>query len=134
MDRAVALVVDDDVDTRTWIGAVLRQAGWQVVYAADGERALMLAREHVPEVILLDLALPRKSGLDVLRELRSDCWADQPSTVVVVSAFGLLMRLPDLRLADAVVQKPFAPRELLDQIQAARMRRRGTSFRSLAVG
>ena len=108
--------------------ALLRGAGWRVFHASDGERALMQAREHVPDVILLDLALPRMSGLDVLRELRSAQWADQPTTVVVVSSFASLMRLPDLRLADAVVQKPFVPSELLEQVGSARTRPRGPVF------
>jgi DNA-binding response OmpR family regulator len=62
-------------------------------------------------VILLDLALPTTSGLEVLRTLKS--WRDQRTRVVVVSAFAMLMRLPDLRLADAAVQKPFRAAELL---------------------
>src|SRR5213080_2703366 len=85
MDRRVALVVEDDADTRTLIVAILRGAGWRVLTAPDGERALMFAREHVPDVILLDLALPRMSGLEVLRELRGPRWADQATTVVVAS-------------------------------------------------
>jgi two-component system OmpR family response regulator len=123
-DRNVALVVDDDPDTRLRIRAILRAAGWRVYEAADAERGLNLAREYVPDVILLDLALPRMSGLEMLRELKSTRWADQPTPVVVVSAFAMLMRLHDLRLADATVQKPFASRELLDQLACALGRRR----------
>jgi CheY-like chemotaxis protein len=76
----------------------------------------------VPEVILLDLALPRMSGLEVLRELKSTCWANQPTAVVVVSFYAMLMQLPDLRLADAHVQKPFAATDLLAQVATARRR------------
>jgi two-component system, OmpR family, KDP operon response regulator KdpE len=110
-DRPVALIVEDDVDTRRYIKALLEGDGWSVREARNGEQALMLAREHVPEVILLDLALPTTSGLEVLRTLKS--WRDQRTRVVVVSAFAMLMRLTDLRLADAVVQKPFRAAELL---------------------
>jgi DNA-binding response OmpR family regulator len=128
MDPPVALVVEDDPDTRARICAILVGDGWRVFQAPDGERGLMLAREHVPDVMLLDLALPRMSGLDVLHELRSPQWADQPTAVVVVSAFANLMRLPDLRLADATVQKPFAADELLAQVAAARVRHRRSVF------
>jgi DNA-binding response OmpR family regulator len=79
-----------------------------------------MAREHVPEVILLDLALPRMSGLEVLRTLKS--WTDQPTRVVVVSAFAMLLHLPDLRLADAAVQKPFAAHDLVAQVNRAARR------------
>jgi two-component system, OmpR family, KDP operon response regulator KdpE len=115
-DRPVVLVVDDDPDTRRMIASLLESAGWSVREARDGEKALLLAREHVPELILLDLALPCMSGLEVLRTLRS--WTDQPTRVVVVSAYAMLMHLPDLRLADGAVQKPFSAAELLAQVRA----------------
>jgi DNA-binding response OmpR family regulator len=75
----------------------------------------------VPEVILLDLALPRMSGLDVLRELKSPRWDDQPTTVVVVSFYAML-QVPELHLADAIVQKPFGTAELVAQVALARVR------------
>jgi CheY-like chemotaxis protein len=87
-DRPVALLVEDDPATRALIAEMLRGEGWSVRQARDGEQGLALAREHVPEVILLDLALPRTSGLEVLRELKSPRWADQPTAVVVVSFFA----------------------------------------------
>ena len=113
-DRPVVLVVDDDPDTRRRIALVMESAGWSVREARDGEKALLLAREHIPELILLDLGLPQMSGLEVLRTLKS--WTDQPTRVVVVSAYAMLMYLPDLRLADGVVQKPFGAAELLAQV------------------
>jgi DNA-binding response OmpR family regulator len=120
-DRPVALVVDDDPDTRRHIASVLERDGWSVRQARDGEQALLMAREHVPEIILLDLALPRMSGLEVLRTLKS--WTDQPTrVVVVVRAYALLMRLPDLRLADSAVQKPFGAEELVAQVNRTAQR------------
>jgi len=113
-DRPVVLVVDDDADTRRRIASTLAGAGWSVRQAADGEQARLLAREHVPELILLNLALPGVSGLEVLRTLKR--WTDQPTRVVVVSFYAGLMRLPDLRLADGVVQKPFAAADLLAEV------------------
>jgi DNA-binding response OmpR family regulator len=121
-DRPVALIVDDDPDTRERMALLLEHDGWSVRQARDGERALLLAREHVPEVIVLDLALPTLSGLDVLRILKS--WTDQPTRVVVVSAFAMLMALPDLRLADSTVQKPFSAGELLAQVNRTARRQR----------
>ena len=113
-DRPVALVVDDDPETRALIAYTLERGGWSVRQARDGAQALLLAREHFPRVVVLDLALPRLSGLSVLRTLRS--WADQPTAVVVVSAFASATYLPVLRLADAIVKKPFRPSDLLGQV------------------
>lgn len=124
-DWPVALVVEDDPDTRARIARLLSSDGWRVVQASTGEQALLMAREHVPEVILLDLALPKLSGLEVLTRIKQ--WADQPTRVVVVSSFAMLMRLPHLQLADATVQKPFAAHELLEQV---RMASRGRPFDS----
>jgi two-component system, OmpR family, phosphate regulon response regulator PhoB len=114
MDRPVALIVEDDPDTRALMAYTLERGGWTVRQARDGQQALMLAREHVPDVILLDLALPRMSGLGVLRELKS--WDDQPTAVVVVSAFGSCTYLPVLHKADAIIKKPFRPSVLLEQV------------------
>jgi two-component system phosphate regulon response regulator PhoB len=122
--RPVALVIEDDPAARAQLTAILERAGWSVRQARDGEQGLLMAREHVPEVILLDLALPGTSGLEVLRELKSARWADQPTPVVVVSFFAGLLRLPDLRLADGLVQKPLGAADLLVQVAVARACRR----------
>ena len=113
-DRPVVLVVEDDPDTRGLISYTLERGGWSVRQARDGEQALMLAREHVPQVIVLDLALPRLSGLGVLRDVKR--WEDQPTPVVVVSAFGACAYLPVLLQADAIVRKPFRPSALLEEV------------------
>ncbi|MDQ3809653.1 MAG: response regulator [Chloroflexota bacterium] len=123
-DRPLAVVIDDDTDVRTRISRTLRQAGWRAVEARNGEHGLLMVREHVPDVVLVDLALPTMSGLDVLRELKSACWADQPTPVVVVSWYASLVRLPYLRLADGLVAKPFEAGELIEQVWLARARRR----------
>jgi two-component system, OmpR family, phosphate regulon response regulator PhoB len=113
-DRPVALVIEDDPDTRALMSYTLERGGWSVRQARDGEQALMLAREHVPQVIVLDLALPSLSGLGVLRALKS--WKDQPTAVVVVSAFGSCTYLPVLAQAEATIKKPFRPSDLLKQV------------------
>jgi DNA-binding response OmpR family regulator len=113
-ERPVALIIDDDPTARERTATVLRTAGWSVRQARDGEQGLAMAREDMPEVILLDLALPTISGLEVLRTLKG--WTDQRTRVIVVSAYATLMQLIDLRLADAAVQKPFDPDELLTQV------------------
>jgi CheY-like chemotaxis protein len=114
-DRPVALVVEDDPFTRNQLAELLRRAGWSVREARDGESGLLLARECVPDVILLDLALPRTSGLDVLRTIKA--WTDQRAKVIVVSFYAMMLQHADLKLADATVQKPFQPDDVLSTVE-----------------
>ena len=69
--QKTVLVIEDDPWTRTITTALLAGEGFAVVEAKNGEEGLSLAREHGPDAVLLDLALPTKSGLEVLRELKS---------------------------------------------------------------
>ncbi len=111
------LVVEDDPWTRTTEVALLAGEGYAVVEARTGEEALRLARQHRPEVVLLDLALPTQSGLEVLRELKRDV-RTRDIRVLVVSAYGDMMPSGDLRRADGVVSKPFDYDTLLADISA----------------
>ncbi len=81
--RPLALVVDDEVVNRTTLAKVLRKEGYDVVEGADGEEAVRLARERRPSLILLDIDMPRKSGLEALEEIRE---ADPDVPVVIVTA------------------------------------------------
>jgi CheY-like chemotaxis protein len=112
------LVVEDDPWTRTITTALLAGEGFAVVEAKNGEEGLRLAEQHSPDVVLLDLALPTKSGLEVLRELKAD---DQTSQipVIVVSAYGALMNAADAHQATGIVQKPFDYDELVSQVERA---------------
>jgi CheY-like chemotaxis protein len=66
------LVVDDNVNLQIAFKKVLTSSGYQVELASDGEEGLRLAREKRPDVIVLDMMLPKLSGLDVLRALKQD--------------------------------------------------------------
>jgi DNA-binding response OmpR family regulator len=79
----LALVVDDDPDSRTILAKVAEKQGFRVVEGKDGVEAVRFARELRPDLILMDIGMPRKSGLDALREIRE---ADPHVPVVIVSA------------------------------------------------
>ena len=64
------LVVDDEPDVAFYLGSVLEDAGINVVFAHDGDEALDAIRRQTPDLISLDLVMPRKSGIRVLAELR----------------------------------------------------------------
>src|SRR3954453_16547589 len=93
------LVIEDDPWTRTITTALLAGEGFAVVEAKNGEEGLSAARQHAPDAVLLDLALPTKSGLEVLRELKGDA-ATREIPVIIVSAYGSLMNEQDARQAD----------------------------------
>ena len=111
------LVVDDEPDVRALVGAALGYAPMpvEVVEAADGEQALVLARAVRPDIIVLDLALPGRDGFSVLEELRRE----STLPVIVLTARGLEHdKIRGLELgADDYMVKPFSPRELVLRIQ-----------------
>ena len=112
MPRTV-LVCDDERHILESVTYVVRQEGYQVLTAEDGEQALRRARSERPDLVVLDIQLPDKSGLEVCRELKSD-----PETrgiyVILLTALGR-ERDEEAGLqsgADEFLTKPFSPREL----------------------
>src|SRR5215467_456674 len=119
--QKTVLVIEDDPWTRTITTALLAGEGFAVVEAKNGEEGLQQARTHLPDAVLLDLALPTKSGLEVLRELKaSDGTCDIP--VIIVSAYGALMNERDAHQADGVIQKPFDYDDLVGKVEQATTR------------
>jgi DNA-binding response OmpR family regulator len=112
------LVIEDDPWTRTITTALLAGEGFGVVEAKNGEEGLRLARLHAPAAVLLDLALPTKSGLDVLRELKADEMTES-IPVIIVSAYGSLMNERDAHQTAGVIQKPFDYDDLVSQVERA---------------
>jgi len=118
------LVVDDEAPIRRTLQIGLGAQGYDVLIAADGRTALQACREDAPDVVLLDLGLPDRSGFDVLRELRAS--SDVP--VIVVSArHGSTDKVEALDLgADDYVTKPFGLDELMARLRAI-VRRAGSA-------
>jgi DNA-binding response OmpR family regulator len=111
-----ALVIEDAPDMRLIATRLLRTKGFEVAEAEDGERGLALARELDPDLILLDLSLPRLDGLEVCRRLRdfSDAYI-----VIVTGREDELDKIEGLTVgADDYVTKPYSPRELAARIHA----------------
>jgi two-component system, OmpR family, phosphate regulon response regulator PhoB len=114
------LLVEDDPDIRHLVSYKLTRSGHQVLEAADGFTALDLARRNPPDVVLLDVRMPRKSGLEVCRELRAG-----PRTAgVPIIMLTARARPQDIEQAYAAgatdyVVKPFSPRVLLAQVESA---------------
>ncbi len=81
--RALVLVVDDDPASRELLTAIVRREGYRVIEASDGEVALSLAREHRPDIITLDVLMPRLDGWAVLAALKSDVGLREIPVIIV---------------------------------------------------
>lgn len=66
------LFVEDEPDLQKTLGSVLENIGFEVISAFDGEAAVTLAKQHLPDLVLLDLILPKKDGFQVLEEIKKD--------------------------------------------------------------
>ncbi len=113
----LALIVEDDLAIRRGLVDALDGAGFETLEAGDGASAEILALERPVRLVLLDLVLPRKDGLAVLRAIRA---AKPALPVILITARGAEDdRVAGLRLgADDYVVKPFSIRELLARIEA----------------
>lgn len=110
------LVVDDDPDIARFVEVNLRSAGYDVAVAADGEEALEKAGELRPDLVLLDVMMPRRDGYEVCQQLRGSGWTDLK--IVMLTAKGREAEVTKgLALgADAYVTKPFSTSELVDTV------------------
>lgn len=84
-ETPLALVVDDDETFRSRLCRALSQRKWEAEAAPDGEEALKLARDRSPDLVLVDLRMPGKGGLDVVQELRT---IDSSMTIIVLTGYG----------------------------------------------
>jgi two-component system phosphate regulon response regulator PhoB len=120
--RRTVLVCDDEAVLRKLVRATLEGAEYAVVEAADGDEAVALARTSGPDVVLLDLMMPGRSGTDVLADLRRDpATADVPVIVLTARAQAADRTAVQDAGADRYLTKPFSPlilaqvvREVLD--------------------
>jgi DNA-binding response OmpR family regulator len=118
---AKILVVDDEPTLVSTIGYTLRRDGHEVLTAGDGERALDLARRERPDVIVLDLMLPKLDGLDVCRAIRqSPSFPLRAVPILILTARAdEVDKVVGLEVgADDYVTKPFSMRELLARLKA----------------
>lgn len=121
------LVVDDEEHIRELATMYLENEGYTVLTAADGEEALATARAKSPDLIVLDVMMPRLDGLDVCRELRKE--SDVP-VLMLTARSEEVDRIVGLELgADDYMGKPFNPRELAARVKAI-LRRTDATERS----
>lgn len=109
------LVVDDELDIVKVVRAYLEQSGFRVVTASDGQQALAVFRHEQPDLVVLDLNLPRLVGLDVCRAIRRE---SHTPVIMLTARVDETDRLIGLEIgADDYIVKPFSPREVVARVR-----------------
>jgi CheY-like chemotaxis protein len=121
---ATILICDDEEPLRALVRAAFDGRGHDVHEAADGEEALALCGDLRPEVVVLDVMMPGRTGLDVLRHLRDDDRLATTKVVVLTARAQTADRVAAAAAgADLFVAKPFSPLELADAVDELLFRR-----------
>ncbi len=108
------LVVDDEADVRTFLRAVLKKNGYEVITASNGAEAFERVREHNPALVVLDMMMPRQTGTDFFRNLAKDEALSNTPIIIVSGLSG-----HDLALKEpvAVFDKPIDPDEFIAAVE-----------------
>jgi two-component system alkaline phosphatase synthesis response regulator PhoP len=123
-DKPYILIVDDDPDILDGITAVLETQPYHLATARDGKKCMEMIAQRVPDLLILDLLMPRLDGWGVIREMRSDPqFADVPIMVLTTVVEDASRRRYELETGLAMdvqdyAQKPVAPAELLRRVKA----------------
>jgi two-component system cell cycle response regulator DivK len=114
MSAGTILYVEDNEYNRKIVRQLLARTSYRLLEAVDGETGVIMAQQHLPQLVLMDVQLPRMSGLDATRALKTD-----PRTshipIIVITSFALSgdrEKAADAG-ADSYLAKPYSPRELL---------------------
>ena len=129
---AKILIADDDPHIRQLLAFALEKAGFEVVEAEDGEAALEKAEAAAPDLLVLDINMPRMNGLDVCRQLRA---RGELPILILSSRDEEIDRVLGIELgADDYVVKPFSPREVVARVTAILRRARPAASAAASGG
>lgn len=110
------LVVDDEADVRKFLTTVLEKGGYETMTASNGQEALEMVQKEHPDLVILDLQMPEKTGTDFYRKLSKD---DELKTIPIIVVSGLAGRHLAVRKPVAVFDKPIKPDEFLEAVAKA---------------
>jgi DNA-binding response OmpR family regulator len=118
--RQTVLIVDDEANLRVLVRTSIESPYYQVIEARDGEEAWTLIKERKPDLVLLDIKLPRRSGLDVLSAIRADPALRGTQVMMLTSSHDQAdIDAGILGGADFYLTKPFSPDDLLARVSEA---------------
>ncbi len=122
-NEKIVLIIEDDRNTANLISLYLKREGFRPLTAGDGETGVALAERHQPDLVILDLMLPKLDGWEVCRRLRQ---ASSVPVIMLTARADEVDRVAGLTLgADDYVVKPFSPRELMARVKAVLRRAPG---------
>ncbi len=130
--RGKVLVVDDDIALSEMLGIVLRGEGFDPVFCSNGSEALRVFRESRPDIVLLDLMLPGKDGVDVCRLIRAE--SGTPIVMLTAKSDTVDVVVGLEAGADDYIVKPFKPKELVARIRARIRRNEEPAIAGLQIG
>lgn len=130
--RGRVLVVDDDAALSEMLGIVLRGEGFEPVFCADGAQALTAVRDSKPDLVLLDIMLPGRDGIDVCRAIRAE--SGTPIVMLTAKSDTVDVVVGLESGADDYIVKPFKPKELVARIRARIRRNDEAPTQVLLVG
>ncbi len=130
--RGKVLVVDDDLALAEMLGIVLRGEGFEPVFCSDGSQALRVFRESRPDIVLLDLMLPGKDGVDVCRLIRAE--SGTPIVMLTAKSDTVDVVVGLEAGADDYIVKPFKPKELVARVRARIRRNEEPTPAGLQIG
>lgn len=115
-DRERILIVDDEASIRRILETRLKMVGYEVMTAADGEEALEIFSKFIPDLVILDVMMPKLDGYGVTKEIRKT----SETPIIILTALGdVSERITGLELgADDYVIKPFSPKELEARVKS----------------
>jgi chemosensory pili system protein ChpA (sensor histidine kinase/response regulator) len=126
--RAFALVVDDSITVRRVTQRLLERHGMRVATARDGVDALTILQDHVPDVVLLDIEMPRMDGYELATQIRADARLRDVPIVMITSRVGEKHRAKAIEIGvDDYLGKPYQESQLLDAIEPLLARRQTSS-------
>jgi DNA-binding response OmpR family regulator len=118
-EAPLVLVADDEDDIRALVSFRLKRAGYEVITAADGEEAFLLATTRLPDLVVLDMMMPKATGLEVTRNMREQATTkDIPIILLTARAQEADVVRGFEAGADDYVKKPFSPQDLQARVQA----------------
>jgi two-component system, OmpR family, alkaline phosphatase synthesis response regulator PhoP len=127
LSKSKILVVDDEQHILELVEFNLNKEGYEIITAADGEKAIELAQKEKPDLIVLDIMLPKIDGLSVCRSLYADNNTNNIPILMLTARGEVLDKVLGLEMgADDYMTKPFSPRELVARVKAI-LRRTGKS-------